>query len=59
MTEYAADIKVLPLKTIRKKSIPPAIKIPAHPVVYPSKKLNEASVANEKENPLHKWIMPG
>ena len=42
MTEYAADIKVLPLKTIRKKSILPAIKTPAHPVpVIDSSKKSE------------------
>lgn len=59
MTEYAADIKVLPLfKTTRKKSVLPAIKTPAPPVVYPSKKVNETGKANEKEIPFEKWIMP-
>ena len=58
MTEYAADIKILPRKTIRRKSVLSAIKIPALPVVYPSKKVNEISKANKKEIPFEKWIMP-
>jgi len=58
MIEYAADIKVLPVKTIRKKFIVPAMKIPASPVVRKSNNASETKNRDELKTPFDKWIMP-
>jgi hypothetical protein len=58
MIEYVADIKVLPVKTIWKKNVAPAIKIPALPVVRKSNNESETKKKDELKIPFDKWIMP-
>jgi hypothetical protein len=58
MIEYAADIKILPGKTIRKRNVARATGIPAFPVVNKSKRNDETKKNDELKIPFDKWIMP-
>jgi hypothetical protein len=58
MIEYAADIKVLPFKRIRKKRVVPSMNIPASPVVRKSNNESKTKNSDELKIPFDKWIMP-
>ena len=58
MIEYAADIKVLPGKTIRKRNVAWATRIPAFPAINKSKRDDETKNKDELKIQFDKWIMP-